>query len=307
MTGHYTPLAALLPSVYQDDHRSFEQLDSYLGLVDNLQRAYVQRLENLQIWLSPNAITHSWPADSRVDGGADPVIDSYARLYDELASWTGFAFPQWWTVEVDGVTRPDLARRRRYLARAARIWRRRGTPRGFVDWISFAFGIEPAMHPFFLEHFKFGRPECDDATEPGPEPWLRATLLMRSTDRFDRPEMRRLVTTFVETYAPAHVHVRVCWVAEDFELYETEDGVLPLPGPRPVGADAAAVGEWEEAVAAFQEHIKCLLCSLVGETSHQSAMAIADCVDAGEGKDRLGHGRLPGGGRIPDSPADPTP
>lgn len=299
MTGRYTPIAELLPSVFQSDADSFDQISSYLSLADELQRGYLDRLEHLNLWLSPNGPRSAWPLDVAVDAGTDEVIDAYVALYDELASWTSFVFPSWWVIDDDGVRRPDLARRRSYLARAARFWRRRGTPRGFVDWISFAFDIEPAMRPYLLEHFKFGRPQCPDAEEPGPEPWLRATLLMPSTEQFEAPEMRRILMRFVETYAPAHVHVRVCFVDTTFELYETDDGVLELPGPRPgPEADPSDVEAWQADVAAFREHVQCLLCALVGDTSHETGLTIATCIDEGEARDRLGVGRLPGGGRF---------
>lgn len=307
--SRYTPVAQLLPSVFKADRDSFEQVGSFLGLADEILRGHAERIEEISSWLSPNGPAAAWPPDTAFDAGADPVIASYLRLYDELARWTGFVFPDWWVVDLDtdddgviDVARvPDLQRRRDYLARAARLWRRRGTPRGFVDWISFAFRIEDAHRPYLLEHFKFGRPSCPDAAEPGPEPELRASLLVPSTESFDRPEMRRLLMAFVETYAPAHIHMRVCWVAEDFDLFAfiNEDGdpdTILQPGSR---LDAVDLAAWDEAVDALRTHVSCVLCSLVDETTHETALRIADCIDEGEARDRLGIGRLPGGGVVP--------
>ena len=302
----YSPIASLLPSVYQEDEHSFDQIDSFLGLVDHLHRSRAARLEEMASWLSPAATAFEWPADVPFDAGADPVIAAYERLFDELAKLTAFRFPDWWTVEVDGDVQPDLERRRHYLTNAARLWRRRHTPRGFLAWLVLAFGIEPDAVPFLLEHFKFGRPECEDAPEPGPEPGLRATLLVPSTDDFDNAERRRLLERFVLRYSPAHVHVRVCWVAEDFWIYDADDGDggierRELPGPRPdkpedpadVPAWELEVAAWELAVQQFRTHVQCLLCALVDETPHGLGLKVRACIDVGGAEDRLGIGRLP--------------
>jgi len=34
-----------------------------------------------------------------------------------------------------------LGKRREFLARSARLWRRRGTPRGFLSWFTLYFGM----------------------------------------------------------------------------------------------------------------------------------------------------------------------
>ncbi len=322
MSRHYTPIADLLPSVFHNDTDSFEQINSYLGLADEIIRAYVSRVEELSVWLSPNGPRNAWPADVPLEAGIDDVLDAYVALFDELAAWTGFTFPEWWVTSVDDGhpsddRLADLRRRRTYLAKSARLWRRRGTPRGFLDWLCLAFDVAPEHRPYLLEHFKFGRPSCpdDDGSEPvdvGPEPGLRATLLVPSTPAFDRPEMRRLLTGFVETYAPAHVHIRVCWVNDDFELYEVvnDDGtteVRELPGPRPTTGTAAEIEAWRLAVEEYRSHVRCVLCALVDETSHEAGIGVEACIDKGQSTDRLGIGRLPGGGRVPNDPSPPNP
>ena len=299
-SARYTPIATLLPSVYQEDGESFDQIDSFLGLIDDLHRAYAERIEELSSWLSPAATRFAWPPDVGFDAGADVLLDAYRRLFDELATWTAFEFPDWWTVPMEVGKRRhivDLNRRSDYLARAARLWRRRHTPRGFVEWVAFAFQIDPVHYPYLVEHFKFGRPGCDHVLEPGPEPWLRATLLVPSTDYFDRAEPRRVLERFVARYAPAHVHLRVCWVPEDFWIYEVDTGGVTerrhLPGPRPRPDDEAGVANWENEVAAYTRHVTCMLCSLVDETPHGLGVRVRNCIDEGEAQDRLGLGRLP--------------
>jgi hypothetical protein len=271
----YLPLAYDLPAVYQEDEESFAQLDSYLGLVDELNRAVLGRLEGITTWLSPLA-TETWPPALAPDAGRQAVLDAMLAVLDELAFWTGFAFPTSWTRDAVGI-----ARRRAYLLKAARIWRRRGTPRGFLDWFCLAFAVEEPDRPWLLEHFKFGAP-VTAAGETGPDPWLRATLLVRSTEQFTNVSRRREAIAFVNRYLPAHVHARVCWVKPDFDL---DDDV---PGP-----DATAT-----AIADYRTSVRRLLCSLVSFIDHANGIRIWECIDEGRAIDRLGIGRLPGGGEI---------
>jgi hypothetical protein len=268
----YLPLAAHLPAVYAEDAGSFGQVESYLGLVDGLNRAYVGRLEELATWLSPEAI-RLWPADRAADAGGDAILGRYLALYDELARWFAFTFPPSW-----GRGAESLARRREFLARAARTWRRRGTPRGFVDWFVFWFGVADADRPILVEHFKFGRP-TGSAGEAGPDPALRATLFVPSTDQFSDFHRRREAIAFAERYAPAHVHLRVCWVRPGWSLD-------PVPGP---GASAPDID-------AYRKRVNEVLCSLVSFVDHENGIHIWECIDEGRPVDRLNVGQLPGGG-----------
>jgi hypothetical protein len=273
----YTPLAQELPAVYQDDVASFAQVGSFLGLADELQRAYVDGLDELTAWLSPLA-TGMWPPGLVPDAGADAVLEAQLAALEEAARWVGFTFPPSWPRDGAG-----LAKRRAFLLRAARLWRRRTTPRGFLDWFCLAFDITVvAERPFLVEHFKIGTPINEDG-DPGPDPGLRATLFVPSTDQFLDFSRRREAIGFVERNAPAHVLVRVCWVRPGFTLG-------PVPGP------GASAGE----LAKFRNHVRRVLCSLVSVIEHQHALRIWTCIDEGRDIDRLGTGRLPGGGDIPD-------
>lgn len=275
-SADYLPLAQDLPAVYQEEEASFAQLDSYLGLVDELDRGVLRRLEGITSWLSPLA-TETWPPALPFDAGEDAVRDATLALLDELAEWTGFRFPTSWARDAEGI-----ARRRAFLLKSARLWRRRGTPRGFLDWFCLAFAVAEDDRPYLLEHFKFGTPVAADG-ETGPEPWLRATLLVRSTETFADVSRRREAIAFVDRYMPAHVHARVCWVKPDFAL---ED----IPGP---GASAADI-------ESYRIRVRRLLCSLVSFVDHANGIRIWECIDEGRAVDRLGAGRLPGGGEIPN-------
>ena len=268
----YLPVADHLPAVYAEDAASFAQLESYLGLADDLNRAYVERLDELATWLSPEAVT-LWPPDRPLDAGGDAILGRYLALYDELARWFAFAFPPSW-----GTSAASLGQRRGFLNRAARLWRRRGTPRGFVDWFAFWFGVATADRPFLVEHFKFGQP-TGSAGETGPEPWLRATLFVPSTAQFSDFNRRREAIAFAERYAPAHVHVRVCWVKPGWNLD-------PVPG---AGASAAVID-------AYVARVNDVLCSLVSFVDHANGIHIWECIDEGRPVDRLNVGQLPGGG-----------
>lgn len=276
----YTPLARDLPAVYQEDAASFAQVESFLGLTDQLQRSYVDTLDELTAWLSPLA-TGMWPPGLAIDAGEQAVLDAQLAVLDEAARWMGFAFPPSWPRDGAG-----LVKRRTFLLKAARLWRRRTTPRGFLDWFCLALDItDPAERPFLIEHFKIGTPVNADG-DPGPDPALRATLFVPSTEQFLDFSRRREAIEFVERNAPAHVLMRVCWVGEDFAA----DVLGSVPGP----------GASKVEVTAFRRHVRRLLCSLVSRIKHPHAVRIWTCIDEGRNVDRLGTGRLPGGGDIPD-------
>jgi hypothetical protein len=276
----YTPLAHELPDVYREHAESFAQVESYLGLADELQRSHLDILDDLTAWLSPLA-TGMWPPGLLPDAGAGAVLDAQLAALDEAARWVGFAFPPSWPRDGAG-----LAKRRDFLLKAARLWRRRATPRGFLDWFCLALDVTArAERPFLLEHFKFGAPLGAGGTL-GPDPGLRATLFVPASAQFLDYSRRREAIGFVERNAPAHVLMRVCWVDESFAKV--------VLGPFPA-ADAKPAE-----IKAFQEHVQRVLCSLVSKVEHKHALRIWTCIDEGRDVDRLGIGRLPGGGDIPD-------
>ncbi len=267
----YTRLSAHLPAIYADDAASFAQVESYLGLIDDLNRAYVERLAELATWLSPEAVA-LWPGDRRIDAGGDAVLSRYRDVYDGLARWFAFTYPTSWGTGAD-----SLAQRRDFLARAARLWRRRGTPRGFVDWFVFWFRVAPADRPFLVEHFKFGTPTSTTGT--GPDPELRATLFVPSTAQFSDFNRRKEAIAFGDRYAPAHVQLRVCWVRPGWNL-----GTVPGQGATQSDIDA------------YVKRVNGILCSLVSFVDHANGIRIWECIDEGRPVDRLNVGQLPGGG-----------
>lgn len=271
----YLPLALHLPAVYQEDQESFAQLDSYLGLADDLARAAMSTVEDVEHWLSPEAGS-LWPPGVPLDAGAPAVLAAYRALYDELAAWFAFRAPVSWGTDAAG-----LEKRRRFLRVAARTWRRRATPRGLVDWFCLAFDRSPADRPLLVEHFRVVDPDASDVDER--DPWLRATLFVPATAPFADFTRRREAIAFVDRYAPAHVQVRVCWTRPgDFDLD-------PVPGP---GATPAQIDTW-------RERVRGVLCGLVSFVDHANGVHIWECVDEGLSTDRLGVGRLPGGGVSP--------
>ncbi|BCB91045.1 hypothetical protein [Phytohabitans suffuscus] len=271
----YLPLALHLPAVYQEDQESFAQLDSYLGLADDLARAALSTMEDVEHWLSPEGGS-LWPPGLPLDAGAPAVLEAYRALYDELAAWFAFRAPVTWAADPGG-----LALRRRFLRTAARVWRRRATPRGLVDWFCLAFEVAPADRPLLVEHFRVTDPDASDVDTL--DPWLRATAFVPATDQFADFTRRRAAIAFVDRYAPAHVQVRVCW---------TKPGAFdldPVPGPQ---ADPAAVARW-------RARVRQILCDLVSFVDHANGIRVWECVDEGRAIDRLGVGRLPGGGVTP--------
>lgn len=274
----YTRLSAQLPAVYQEDAVSFAQVDAYLGLADELNHAVVERLEDLALAVGPDA-TLRWPADLPLDAGADALLGSYLDAYDEVATWASFTFPASWPSSEGG-----LERRREFLARCARLWRRRGTPRGFLSWFSLYFGLMPGdPAPYLLEHYK----------APGPsftgEPWT-ATLFVPSTPDLEAWGRREEAADFVRRYAPAHVLIRVCFV--DPAVFD-DLAVLASPPSLPDKPTATDVATYAEAVEQQQNDLNALLCSVVSVVSHSSAIHIYECIDEGRSTDRLGVGLLP--------------
>lgn len=264
MPAEYVALAQELPAVYQDDAASFAQLDGYLGLVDEVLRTCAEELAEVGAWLSPAGTV--WPPGVPVDAGEEAVHEALVELYDVLAGWFAFRIPGSWRTDADG-----MARRREFVARAVRVWRRRGTPRGFLDWFCLSFGIsDPQARPVLLEHYKYGLPEDG---EPGLPPGLRATLLVPSTPQFRDYANRVEAAAFVSRYAPSHVLVRLCW----------REPPVVLPEPPAPGADATD----------YRRQMRAELCRLRDEVPHEAALHLGDCVDEGPPRDRLDVGQLP--------------
>lgn len=269
-SSDYLPLALDLPAVYQADRASFDQVDSFLGLADALLRDHLTDLGDAERWLGPDGLL-LWPPGLPPDVGADTVARAHLDAQDELAAWTGYAFPVGWSTGASG-----LSLRRDYLERAARLWRRRSTPAGLMDWFRLAFrdALDGGV-PQLVEHFR-----VFDPLDPGTvelDPWLRATLFVPGDGDFAAFSRRREAIAFVDRYAPAHVLVRVCWVKPDtFDL-----GTPPTPTSEP------------SEVAAWQGDVREILCGLVSFVDHGHAIRIWECINAGAAGDRLGVGSLP--------------
>lgn len=270
----YTRLAAQLPPVYQEDIASFAQIDAYLGLADELNHAVVEHVEDLLSALGPDAVLR-WPTDVSLDAGPDALLAAYLATYDEIASWVSFAFPASWPRDEDG-----LLRRREFLARCARLWRRRGTPRGFLSWFSLYFGLDTQL-PYLLEHY-----QAPGAAITG-EPYT-ATLFV-PIEPFAEWNRREEAVDFVNRYAPAHVLMRVCFVHfKDLEA----TGVFGVHPILKAGASATELKAYQKELASQQANLNGLLCTVVTVVSHSSGVHIHECIDAGRAIDRLDVGLL---------------
>jgi hypothetical protein len=270
----YRPIAEHLPAVYQEDIQSWDELTGYLALVDALYRAYVAELEDVTSWLSPAAANVQPPGLRAAGGGGEREL----ALLDELASWFGFAFPGSWRPAEDEASLDALrAKERAFVLRAARLFRRRGTPQGFVDWFCFAFDIvEPDERPVLLEHFKY-RPGGDTHGSAPPDPLdpdpfaLRVTLLVPRTDAFDDYRRRREAAEFVRQWLPAHLLGVLCWVDPEVD--------------------------WQPTNAAQMRNV---LDRLAGYTPEEDGLHLrGEAVDPIP-PNRLGQGRLPGTGVRPE-------
>lgn len=266
----YTPIAAHLPAVYQEDAASYAEVSGYLGLVDELLREAVFALDDALLWLSPE-FRALHPPGLSPDAEVDAVYARYRALADELAAWFGTRFPGSWERRDD----PDaeLDRKRAFLRRAARLWRRRGTPRGFYAWLVFAFELwDPQERPIMIEHFRYR--DTDSGASAGDEDRFahRVSLLVRIGDRFPDLRRRRELATWIEREAPAHLLVRVCWLAP--------------ADPR--------FGDFDPADA---EGVRDLLRTVASYTPLEDGIHLETPPPSGRAQDSLGHGTLPGPAR----------
>jgi len=285
----HTRLASQLPAVYQEDEASFAQVDAYLGLADELSHAVVEHLEDLLTALGPDA-TLRWPADLPLDAGAAALVAHHLETYDEVARWASVTFPTSWPG-----TERGLQQRRELLARCTRLWRRRGTPRGFLSWFCLWFDLPAAGRPYLLEHFK--APGAGLTAEPYTATlFVPTSVPVPSTGEpstakgFVGWERREEAVDFVRRYAPAHVDLRVCFT--DPAVF-TDLAVLASPPTLPATPTADEVTAYAIAVQQQQADLNALLCSVVSVVSHASGIHLYECIDAGRGIDRLGVGLLP--------------
>ncbi|WP_297084451.1 hypothetical protein [uncultured Demequina sp.] len=278
-SADYSRISSHLPAVYQEQESSFAQVDGYLELMDDGVRAAIGALDDAGLAHGPDAALR-WPAGLPLDAGVDAALDALLHTYDEVAGWAAYAYPRTWTRDQAG-----LAKRRDFTGRFARLWRRRGTPRGFLDWFCLAFDIADADRPFLLEHFKVA-----DTVIADPE--LTGTLFVRSTPQFEDFRRRREAIEFVEAHAPAHVLLRVCWTAPDWEA-----PAQPAPPPMPtldtfgampeysalphydaaVAAYEAALVAYEGELATHRSDLHALLCSITSFISHGLGITVCEC------------------------------
>lgn len=278
-SADYTRVAEQLPAVYRDDADSFAQIDAYLGLMDELNHEYAQMIEDLAWALGPDAALH-WPAAVPLRAGADALREHHIATYDTLARWFGFEVPGMWPRNDEG-----LARRRQFVTRASRIWRRRGTPGGFVDWFCLFFGVDESVgRPFLLEHHKIAY------LIPGAGPFT-ATLLVPNTGPFHDIAGRVAAAEFARLHAPAHVALRMCFVGLDHL-----GSVKPLTDPL-TRTDQSDI-EWANQVAEHASLLRELLCTVVSEVRHADGLQVFRCPEPGatakpRPENHLGLGRLP--------------
>jgi hypothetical protein len=263
----HRPVAEHLPAVYQGDADSWAQVRGYLGLVDALDRAALAEIEDLPLWLSPDA-RKLHPPGLRPGAGPDEVYARYLALAGELADWFGFTYPESWSVPGD--RERELDRKLEFCRRAARLWRRRGTPRGFYAWLCFWFELDDRDdRPALIEHYKIRV----SATDPD-EGARTITLLVPRGDAFERYERRRELVRFVDRHAPAHLVVRVCWI-------HPQDLANRYPAP----TDSAAVKRTK---------LRTLVETVGDYTPEEDGIHLELSPFPDRPLDRLGHGTLPG-------------
>jgi hypothetical protein len=264
---HYRPIHEHLPAVYQSDAASWDEVRGYLGLVDRLARAALAELEDLPLWLSPDA-RDLHPPGLRPSADADRVYDRYLALADELADWFGFSYPESW--RVPGDRERELDRKLEFCRHAARLWRRRGTPRGFYAWLRFWFELDDRDdRPVLIEDFAV-RASATDVNEGA----RAITLLVPRGAAFQEYERRRELVRFVDRHAPAHLVVRICWI-------HPQDLSTLYPAP----TDSTAVKRTK---------LRTLLDTVGDFTPEADGIHLELSPFPDRPLDRVGHGTLPG-------------
>jgi hypothetical protein len=219
-------------------------------------------------WLSPEAREVAVPG--LPPGAAAELV--YQRLNDlaaELADWFAFQYPESWRNSDD--PEAELDRKLEFVRRAARLWRRRGTPAGFFAWLCFWFELEaPATkRPLMIEHFKYRTTDPGGTAGEADDAAHRVTLLVPLITPFMDYRRRRELMQFVARNAPAHLQVRICWIAEG--------------DPRYTGFDPTQTAA-----------VQTLLSTIATYTSKDDGIHLETSPPSGSPLNRLGQGNLPG-------------
>ena len=266
----YLPLVGHLPAIYADDAASVDQLESYLGLLDDLNRDYAERLAELATWLSPEAVM-LWPGDRPIDAGGDAVLARYRAVYDELARWFAFTFPpSWGSDPTPSICGAGSWPERHGCGGGAGRRAASSTGRVLVPGRADRPPV-PRRALQVWEAHRFGRRAGFRSSSPGDP--------VRSLDQpFSDFNRRREAIAFADRYAPAHVLLRVCWVRPAGTWIRSR-----APAPRLGDRD---VPQARERRALFAGELR----------RPRNGIRIWECIDEGRPVDRLNVGQLPGGG-----------
>jgi phage tail-like protein len=120
-----------LPAVYAEDPVGGDFLDRLLAIFDRVHGGAVERIAHIAARFDPRATP------------ASPAGDRTHDFLDWLGAWLGLTLQHNWSV----------ARRRRLVANAYRLYRLRGTLAGLKLHVELFTGVEPRI----LEHFKLRR------------------------------------------------------------------------------------------------------------------------------------------------------
>jgi phage tail-like protein len=142
-------LRRYLPAAFAPDPVSADFTDRVLAIFDQGFRSVERKIDNEADYFDPR----SAPATSPSPGAPD--------MLTWLASWIGVTFDRSWPV----------ARRRRFLRAAARLFPCRGTPRGVRQALLLYLGLDqlnPARRPAF----------CAPRCAPPPSGWSAPPLIL---------------------------------------------------------------------------------------------------------------------------------
>lgn len=245
----YCPSYSELPEIYRRDSRSWEQIQDYMGMVDSLCRQYLNDLIEFPLWMSPAALD-LFPPGSSFTQSARKIAEQQNAALDEVARWMAFDFPQheiWQINRSDNVQqcRQVLERKADLLRRLPKLFRERGTPKGFLAFFCFCFGLDPRSEnecPILIEHFNYRGtgPDSDEKRPRNKTPEIRSgdpigvkcerekkdrvddgfawrcTMLLPQHEVFDSWSKYKTIIHWIHRNKPAHVLIDTYLVTASF-------------------------------------------------------------------------------------------
>ncbi|MFN3240610.1 MAG: hypothetical protein ACE37K_03760 [Planctomycetota bacterium] len=218
----YHPIDADLPRFYRRSEESWQQVRAFLEMVDDVARGYVDQLQDLPHWLSPDAMGALPPGAA--SAGTDASTTAARRgVLEELLRANGAERSLWRGLDLECGAGADPGRSNRLkaalLRRLPRLMRDRGTPLGLLRLLCACFGLvdtDPEQCPILIEHFAYEVDACDETTADNGARRHRVTLFVRQIGAFEQWPGVHTLQHWIQRYAPAHLILETFFVSDAF-------------------------------------------------------------------------------------------